>query len=94
MFKMTANVFGLGKGGDFYHKCCCREPNFSVESELARLVIVKYFFPQGKFPKSRLTKYAATRAAKVKFVTRLLHILFNKPLKINTNLNYHCVEVS
>jgi hypothetical protein len=91
---MTANVFGLGKGGDFYHKCCCREPNFSVESELARLVIVKYFFPQGKFPKSRLAKCAATRAAKVKFVTRLLHIFLNKTLKINNNLNYHYLEVS
>ena len=22
------NVFGLGEGGDLYHKCWCGEPNF------------------------------------------------------------------
>jgi len=41
---MTANVFGLGRGGNFYHKCCYGEPNFSVESELTRLVTAKYNF--------------------------------------------------
>ncbi len=25
---LAANVFGLGEGGDFHHKCWCGEPNF------------------------------------------------------------------
>jgi hypothetical protein len=25
---MAHNVFGLGEGGDFHHKCWCGEPNF------------------------------------------------------------------
>jgi hypothetical protein len=31
LFKLkdiTHNVFGLGEGGDFHHKCCYGEPKF------------------------------------------------------------------
>jgi len=27
-FKLAHNGFGLGEGGDFHHKCWCRESNF------------------------------------------------------------------